>query len=694
MATHTIPHSNRTLDVEANVGSCGLNSNVQAIFDCIKLFYNDNSNLIPVTVAKLLEEAEKTCDQIFGKREAIKWGSNFEWPQEVFTRDAQLAASYNYNLSDMTVAHHRSRSSNRLSKERIEKIVNPSDPDYNILIDLSSGMRVFHSPTFCCNNCPPPMRKLYQEVACAVNKILLDSWRDGLVFIFPKSIINKFGDIHYSPVHWTTKVGKESGRNLFDSSDDKHGEPLNSEDARVMLEQYYGKIEHPTISDISNLIMRYYDNFTQKGLPYPTDVILWKADLKGAFTLLNFRPSDVKFLACQLTDDLVLMYHTGLFGWTGTPYAFQVITRVIKRLLRQHISEYIEMYVDDMIGICRESEFESIKAKVISICEGLLGPNSVAYDKWAHGRKLDVLGWHINLDLMQVSIARRNFLKIVYGFFQPHITKRVTVPELERLASWSARYTTILRHATPLTTILYHEFSGLRNQHLTKTPSTLFTCTVILWRCLLCLLNFDDKSYSRSLDSFISQKPNYRISFDASLKGIGVGITDITSGELISIASYEFPFDLHEQSKYQNTVEFIAVVIGIWILTRHDVRDCHLELVGDSITALTWSYDERFKGLFNLGPAVAFTMLGTYYNIWVASIIHVAGENNQLYDSLSRGKNAAELNFDPKIIYDLSSDVKFQQLISYCNPSNSVSNGNYLLSMWNSVHQLVMPQDR
>jgi hypothetical protein len=52
-------------------------------------------------------------------------------------------------------------------------------------------------------------------------------------------------------------------------------------------------------------------------------------DLKGAYTLLSFRPEDVGLFRMLLTGDLVYLQIAGIFGWTGTPAAFQVVTRAI-----------------------------------------------------------------------------------------------------------------------------------------------------------------------------------------------------------------------------------------------------------------------------------------------------------------------------------------------------------------------------
>lgn len=68
------------------------------------------------------------------------------------------------------------------------------------------------------------------------------------------------------------------------------------------------------------------------------NLILWKKDLKGAFNLLNYNPDYCKWIAFLLTDDIVVIHFTGLFGWIGMPHAFQVLTRVLQALCRHIIS--------------------------------------------------------------------------------------------------------------------------------------------------------------------------------------------------------------------------------------------------------------------------------------------------------------------------------------------------------------------
>jgi hypothetical protein len=64
------------------------------------------------------------------------------------------------------------------------------------------------------------------------------------------------------------------------------------------------------------------------------DLRIRKMDLRGAYALLSFRPGDAGLFATLLTDDLVYLQLVGVFGWDGTPAAFQAVTRAISWELR------------------------------------------------------------------------------------------------------------------------------------------------------------------------------------------------------------------------------------------------------------------------------------------------------------------------------------------------------------------------
>jgi hypothetical protein len=226
-------------------------------------------------------------------------------------------------------------------------ILRLDNPERVLLFELVGGMKVHRPAGFVSNGLLPRMdsRSTYESVAPAVNKMLGAVVEQKLAFLLPlKTAQHYVPELHLCKAHWCTKKGKASGHPSGDLSY-VDGTPLNTDETAVAATRHYGKIDNPTIDDIANMIYSFWaDAQREKPNLRWTDLRIWKMDLKGAYTLLSYRPEDVGLFGMLLTGDLVYRQIAGIFGWAGTPAAFQVVTRVI--------CSSTLMYVDDIIGVC------------------------------------------------------------------------------------------------------------------------------------------------------------------------------------------------------------------------------------------------------------------------------------------------------------------------------------------------------
>ncbi len=71
-------------------------------------------------VRQLVTEAYKITDEDFELRDAIAWGSDFTWPQEVFIRDWERIEKAG-TLEKAVRDRHEEMGSDRMSMERIER---------------------------------------------------------------------------------------------------------------------------------------------------------------------------------------------------------------------------------------------------------------------------------------------------------------------------------------------------------------------------------------------------------------------------------------------------------------------------------------------------------------------------------------------------------------------------------------------
>ena len=640
-------------------------------------------------IAGVVREAYEVADVDFGAEEAARAAEDFEWPEEVLTRDSHKAARAGFSLERMVREEHDSKAHDRLSHARINSLLGSErqegedrarregreERDWERLHRLVDGARVLVDEDFAPNNRAPPLRSLYRRVSKAVHKLLLELWREEKVFIVTKDVAAKLGALHYSPTHWARKAGKVLGRNIFDASDGKFSTPLNTKTVKAMVRECYGDIRHPTIDEIVRMVMDFARDKQQElgeGFRWE-DLRMWKADLRGAFTLLNYHADDVRLMACELTGDLVCIYHTGQFGWTGMPFAFDIITRTLRKLVRSVIRGRMTMYVDDMIAVCMAWDLEHDKGQAKAVSEGLLGSKAIADDKWADGTRLDVIGWTVDLTQRLVTIARKNFLKTLYGFFEVDLSRPVQVRTLKRLASWSSRYSMVLRHMRPFSTWLYNETKGMRNMEASKRVGSGTVRAVLMWRVMLCLLHLREDTFARPLSSFLSDRATFVIKYDGSLQGIGVSVHSLDDADgseetMLGVGYLTFPFDLGGRPEFQNCSEFIAVVVGFLMISRRGGRDANIRLVGDSVTSLVWGESEHFNSTRCFSAAMVHVLLGVDFRLRVTETVHVLSEDNGFHDQLSRGISPRELGVDPDLCWDLDADDVVMGVVRLCNP--------------------------
>eukprot|EP01034_Spumella_vulgaris_P030502 gene30502-37730_t len=71
-------------------------------------------------------------------------------------------------------------------------------------------------------------------------------------------------------------------------------------------------------------------------------------------------------------------------------------------------------YIDDCLGVAKVSFYATVLRIVVWVITTLLGPAANNVKKEQVGRRMDMLGWHMNLDTMAVTISERNMQKAIY----------------------------------------------------------------------------------------------------------------------------------------------------------------------------------------------------------------------------------------------------------------------------------------
>jgi hypothetical protein len=492
----------------------------------------------------------------------------------------------------------------------------------------------------------------------------------GLVLLLPTTKVSQVPGVHFSPIHWTTKKEKTSGRVLGDTSNDPNNNSLNDKELIVqqIVREKWGDIHHPTLHDIAEMILTMRDKEGSW-----ERLVLWKMDLKGAFSLMRIKDDDIPKLAFELTQGVSLIHVAGMFGWTGTPFAFAVFSRLLQGCINDQISGQVLVYVDDFCGCSGTSSADADQITANRIGEGLMGKDAMAEDKHESGRRLEMIGWTFDLDQHSVSISERNHLKTVYCFFAVDTTKPQHLRTWQGIASRASRYAAVCRQMRPYTSAFHRTVQRFKDDTVvTRIPDSDSIFDLLMWRTFLCLSAFKEKLYARQLDTFRSTPALFKIEYDASLTGMGMIVSrrvDVESEwTVFQHLGLQFPFDVEQDSSYQNTCEFMAATSALFVIANSGNRAFTYDLYGDSISSLQWCQDEHTKSMLARQAMFGFSLLCVLTDANLGSVIHVPGKHNVQCDKLSRGTPAADLGLAPELSVSPPVSAAIIQFLNIVNP--------------------------
>jgi hypothetical protein len=524
----------------------------------------------------------------------------------------------------------------------------------------------------------------------------------GIALAIPTQLLINHVDINRSnlslnPISLALQHDKPECRPTSNYSyDNLMGSLLNTPRVKEVMKETYGAIHNMQLEDIMAKILELEQEVQIAGL------VLWKIDLKGAFNLLFFEARRAGLFAMTLNHFITIISLVGNFGWTGTPFAFAVISRSLLFAIRKRINGLVDICTDDLCGVCRAEDLESTLDIVREIIKMLLGPNSINEKKTHWGRRATMVGWDIDLDTKLVTMAEHNLLRTFYDFFQVKLGGYVTVKYLQRLASYSSRYSTICRYMRPFSQYLYAAASGYQKENVKILVTEDLMVVIDLWTMVLVLTVIEPARFQRSIASFAQMEPSILINFDASLTGFGLifyrivsdvdssGNRRVTSHQVFAVMQYSTPYRLNSESKYQNAMEFISIVTTMASLISLGYRDLSLSLLGDSVSALTWSYKEKFSSTQARKAAILYMQLMSRpeVKLVVSEIRYVNTIYNVHCDAMSRGATPLSLGYNQSIILDIRSNPALRRWIDRMDPSE-VFELTHLHSLWNESDQLL-----
>jgi hypothetical protein len=325
-------------------------------------------------------------------------------------------------------------------------------------------------------------------------------------------------------------------------------------------------------------------------------VVIWKTDLKGAFTLLKYRPKDVQLMTARLRDGSVFVCTQGNFGWTGMGFAFQVVTRVIRSGTNALTDADTEMYVDDLIGISERSSWVQDRDGAVRFMTTLLGPHAEEPEKRdstedKDRRSIVVLGWTIDLSDWSIGVSEENRRRALYVFWRIGEDEPINVHQWEAICSLASRYAKVYRELRVLLGDLWGALGAWngRRRHVLRLPEEAVDALRV-WRAYLVAAELSPVAHARPLASFEERTTAWTVEFDGSLEGVGFRVFRVDGqGRETECARHavmrggKLP-----ASDYQNSMELTAAACGLMAAVMLGAKGHAVRFRGDSTVALQW----------------------------------------------------------------------------------------------------------
>jgi hypothetical protein len=484
-------------------------------------------------------------------------------------------------------------------------------------------------------------------------------------------------------------VKKPGGRLLGDLTNRAIGNSINNIEARPAIVERYGQLTLPTIADIIRHI-----NMVAKRVGGLHNVRIFKEDVVGAFGQFNFDPRDCRLVVFPFSSEHVMVYMTGMFGYSGCPFVFGTFTRAMLRRIRLKTHEVSEsdMYCDDVMVYTGVDYAEDDQRIVVDVIEGTFGPNTACpVKKHLPSTRCDLIGWFVDVIDATFRPNDKGIDALTRSFLSLSSNTAINKREYQVLASLACRYSRGLLGMRPFVRSFFAMVKATRFGP--KIPSTSAWTSIVMWQAVTICLILSPHQLAVPLVVFDEHDVcQVQVISDAGPEALGLAIYVDT--ECVGYVTYVLPFDSRSPS-YQNCREFMGHLLGKILLLKLNYRNTNVSLVtkfrwtGDNMAALSWFAKQSCNSHNTQMAFLADCWLSTIHNVNTTSVDHRAGADMGDHDGLSRLRTHA---FDPALNLNklITSDV--HELFTMCDPtatteSFSVNDFPRLITLLSSIHK-------
>ena len=436
-----------------------------------------------------------------GNRESMarQASSDFILPAEVYTRDLE-GLNMSGSLQALVASRHEASAPDRFNLQRCnDTFGHLQSTDVDRLRSIASeGSQIFVPVDFKRQPSPSPMRNLSKRLGNTIIKHAYKLWLNGNVLLFPlsKIPIDTFNALNFgNNAHWTVKPDDVLGRLLTDPNHPEKGfSGLNTDETLTRAKSIYGEMTLPTIRVFVSRLLDYVEKHNYK----LADCRFFKEDIKSAFGQSKIAPDCAKLTAMRISDDLVMIYMYGYFGYHAQPIIFAVFSRLIDLALKNLLHGFLFLYVDDLLGCAHHSQVEEDQSTVQSFATRVFGTKALAADNTIPTTAIDVIGWHVDLVAETIRPNDKGIRKLYFVFFAilDLDAKNWPLVHVQIAASLAERYSMgivgMRAFVTPFNRLLSKNPNAAASMMRQISAAAKFS--VLIWRTVILILIADSNA--------------------------------------------------------------------------------------------------------------------------------------------------------------------------------------------------------
>ena len=458
--------------------------------------------------------------------------------------------------------------------------------------------------------------------------------------------------VHVSEVFVIPKDNNPLGRCVFDFTNaDGGGSGPNHPDLREQWRDACGRIILPGLADVCDVVVQAINTHGDKA-------VAGTADISGAFNhILDSPEGTLLHAVCVATEDdpdndLILFTVVTMFGSTGGPYTWGVVSRALSWRAEARITTTV-MYSDDKLCAgsvtTASSEMHAFAADVTRLC----GPNSIALDKSSLGTKPVFIGWQIDMAARLVMPSQKAYLKMVDRFFNlfADLSRKVLVRDLHATGQVARRYSQAFPSMEAYAQTFF-DCAGPAPMRARRSLTGAAKAAIYAWRELLALALHDPLRVAVPLDWPIwrAQSSDEHIRHaqcvlyaDAQTSQHGMGMF----WERHAFAYVPFPATIVAPICFDiNQLEFCALMLAVFVWLRqrlwhtgtynpHAARGQRLHVFTDNTSCAAWVKQNVARSTTNMLLMHILRDLQMTYGLFVSSS-WIAGKVNIEADAVSR----------------------------------------------------------